>query len=587
MNKILLNYFFLIVATVTVNAQDYPFNLPDNLEATVNINSASTETYNNLLLGTNIHHFKTATEKNFIKLFDPITVRFPHGLWSNWYDWRRDVSRLYGEEKFDYKQGTNGNIKNVEVGLLSTIKIFDSANIKVGIDGLTGLNTDKKKETGKGYDLMWTFNMSADGTDFNNGSPESILRYNDLISRGFEVKAIEMGNECFYPGQRSSIIPNSEDYIARAKSMSAALKAQDPEIRVSIPLLRKSSWANPNWNKDLTADLSYFDAVSVHTYVGADPDNAADSDEAYGTSLIARKLLASSINDYAKKVAPNKPIWLTEWGVKSGGPNAVSALGAIDCFLYMSENQDVFERANWFSVNGKLNTMLVWEKYTASNGKIKDRIKYPLEKSLFGSAYEITRSVLENSTLIASDVQVPNLVDGVKAVSVRVVNKDDKTIVFVLNLTNKEVPFTVNIDGVTYDKTYKHKALSFSSMDEERALGFDVDPLTLINEGDEKIMLPKFSINTIELSNTILSNNSYTKKHIIVVSPNPNKGEFKIKTTNAEQSQYRIYSITGVEIQKGQFVSEETIRLKREEKGIYILQIENNNNTSTHKIIVD
>lgn len=43
--------------------------------------------------------------------------------------------------------------------------------------------------------------MSADGTGFNNGSPESMAFYDDLISRGFEVKAIEMGNECFYPSQ--------------------------------------------------------------------------------------------------------------------------------------------------------------------------------------------------------------------------------------------------------------------------------------------------------------------------------------------------------------------------------------------------
>ena len=586
--KIKLISALLFVLTIfTVNAQEYPFTLPSNLEATIHITSTSKEVYNNLLLGTNIHGFSTTTEKNLINKLEPITIRFPHGLWSNWYDWRRDVTRLFGEETFVYKQGTNRTNKTQTVDFLANIKIFDKGNIKIGIDGLTALNTTKKSATGKGFDMMWTFNMSADGTDFNNGSPETIARYNDLISRGLEVKAVELGNENFYPGQRSSIIPNAEDYIARAKSMSAALKAKDPNIKVSVPLLRKDSWANPNWNTDLTKDLSYFDAVTVHTYVGSDPDTAADSDEAYGTALTARKHLGNSIYDYAHKVAPNKPIWLTEWGVKSGGPNAVSALGMADCYIYMSQNQDVFERANWFSVNGQLNSHYVWETYVSPSGVVRPRMKYPLEKTVFGSSYQIIRSVLENSTLLKSDVEVPNLVDGVKAVNASVVIKEGKVIVFVVNLTDKEVPFSVNIDGVVYNDATVHKAMSFSAMDEERVMGIDVDPLTLIHEGNQSIMLPKYSINTIELLNATLSNDEIAFASEITkvqVAPNPNKGQFTVKVINGSHAQYRIYSINGVEIKKGNFVSETSINLK--ERGVYILQVLTNGKSTIHKIIV-
>jgi len=578
---------FLVLTSTVVLAQDYPFSLPSNMEATINITSSSTEVFNNLLLGTNTHHFSTTTEKNLINKIKPITIRFPHGLWSNWYDWRRDVTRLFGEESFDYKQGTNGNIKTEKVGLLANIKIFDNANIKVGISGLTGLNATRKSQTGKGFDMMWTFNMSADGTDFNNGSPETIARYNDLISRGFEVKAVELGNENFYPGQRSSFIPNAEDYIARAKSMSAALKAKDQNIRVSIPLLRKSSWANPNWNKDLTKDLTYFDAVTVHTYVGADPDNAADSNEAYGTALIARKYLGNSIYDFAHKVAPNKPIWLTEWGVKSGGPNAVSALGMADCYIFMSQNQNVFERANWFSVNGQLNSHYVWETYISPSGKERPRIKYPLEKTLFGSAYEIIRLALENTTLIDSDIQVPNLVDGVKAVNARVVTKEGKTSIFVVNLSNQDVPLYVNIDGATYIETAIHKAIAFSSMDEERAMGIDVDPLALISEGSEGITLPKYSINIIELSNATLSSSKEIKEDDVQIFPNPSKGVFSIKLSPGEEMQYKIYSINGAEIQKGSVLSTKEIRLINHKAGVYILKLEGNRGTSMHKIVLN
>ncbi|GAL67247.1 hypothetical protein JCM19301_1859 [Jejuia pallidilutea] len=525
------------------------------MEATINISSTSTEVYNNLLLGTNTHHFSTTQEKDLINKLKPITIRFPHGLWANWYDWRRDVTRLFGTESFDYEQGVNKTLRTKTVDKLENIKIFDRLDIKVGIEGLTSLNASRKLNTGKGFDMMWTFNMSADGTDFNNGCPETIARYDDLIARGFEVKVVEMGNENFYPGQRSSIIPNAEDYIARAKSMSAALKAKDPNIRVSIPLLRRDNWANPNWNTDLTQDLTYFDAVTVHTYVGSDPDDANASDEAYGTALTARKHLGNSIYDYAHQVAPNKPIWLTEWGVKSGGPNAVSALGMADCYIFMSENQDIFERANWFSVNGQLNSHYVWETYISPSGVERPRIKYPLEKTLFGSAYEIIRLALENTTLIESDMQVANLVDGVKAVNARVVTKDGKTSVFVVNLSNQDVPFNINIDGVAYTDAAIHKAMSFSSMDEERTMGIDVDPLTLIGDGNENITLPKFSINIIELSNASLSTSKIVKQDEISIYPNPNRGTFNIKLSHGEEVQYHIYSINGIEIQKGNFVS--------------------------------
>ena len=585
MSKKLFYSCLSLLISASLYAQDYPFSLPSNMEATINITSSSKEVYNNLLLGTNTHHFSTTKEKDLINKLKPITIRFPHGLWSNWYDWRRDVTRLFGEESFVYEQGVNKTLRTKTVDLLASISTFDRLNIKVGIEGLTSLNATRKSTTGKGFDMIWTFNMSADGTDFNNGCPETIARYNDLISRGLEVKAVEMGNECFYPGQRSSIIPNAEDYIARAKSMSAALKTIDPNIKVSIPLLRKDSWANPNWNTDLTEDLSYFDAVTVHTYVGSDPDNAADSDEAYGTALTARKHLGNSIYDYAHEVAPNKPIWLTEWGVKSGGPNAVSALGMADCYIYMSQNQNVFERANWFSVNGQLNSHYVWETYIAPSGSERPRIKYPLEKTLFGSAYEIIRLALENTTLIESDVQVANLEDGVKAVNARVVTKDGKTSVFVVNLSNQDVPFNVNIDGVAYTDTAVHKAISFSTMDEERTMGIDVDPLTLINEGNASITLPKFSINVIELSNASLSTSEIEKQAEVRIYPNPNKGTFNIKLTHGEEAQYRIYSISGVEIQKGNFVLTKEIRFDNNQTGIYILQLNTNQGVSTHKIV--
>lgn len=52
---------------------------------------------------------------------------------------------------------------------------------------------------------------------------------------------------------------------------------------------------------------------------------------------------------------------------------------------------------------------------------------------------------------------VPTLVEGVNAISARVVKKDGKITLFVLNLTNQAVPFNINIDSAEVIGSFTHK----------------------------------------------------------------------------------------------------------------------------------
>lgn len=484
------------------HATDYPITSPEAVNASISINTNNQEKFNNRLLATNIFGFTSATQQELINIFNPNTIRFPHGLWANWYDWRTDQTRQYGGDQVNFINSL-GESKTRTLDHLTSIKTFERLEQKIGIEGLTQLNNNRFQSIGTNYDMVWTFNMSADGeydSAVDNGSPESVARYQDLLSRGLEVKYIEMGNENFYPGQRSTIIPSVTDYIARAKVMSKDLKALNPNLQLSVPMLRKANTANPNYNELVAADSDYFDAVTVHTYVGNDPDNADDSDEAFTTALVARAYIANSVNNYTKLVAPNKPVWLTEWGVKSGGPNAASVLGMADVYMFMSENQDTYHRANWFSVNGKLNSFLQWETYIAPSGVERPRIKYPLEKTLFGSTHEIIRLALQDSILLDSTTISPELDLRVPAITARAVLKDDKTHLLVINKTNQASSFTIDIDGVTYTGSYQHNTLSFESLNEERLLAIDVDPLTVLENTQGAIILPKYSISIITLN---------------------------------------------------------------------------------------
>ena len=503
LNKKVLFLFLFAVSTYAIAEESsYPFEVPDNMVARIDINTSNQTRFNNKLLATNIFRFETEQEQAFIDLFAPTTIRFPHGLWANWYDWRTDSSRVFGSDSFQYNHA-DGSVKTKTIDHLASLKIFEANQTKIGINGLAQLN-QQRKLMGKALDMIWTFNMSADGNHFDNGSPESVARYQDLISRGFNVTDIEMGNENFYPGQRSSIIPNVGDYIARAKSMSHALKAFNPNIRLSVPLLRRDSWANPNWNRDLTIEQDYFDAVTVHTYVGADPDNIDNNNEAYATALTARYHLAKSVNDYALKAAPNKPIWLTEWGVKSGGANAASALGMADVYIFMSENQDVYDRANWFSVNGKLNSFVVWEEFLSPSGQMRPKIKYPLEKTAFGLTHQIVREVFEDSVLLGSSVTSEKLGYDVNAISAKAVIQNSTIVILALNLTKKPANFDIHIDDISYTGLLAHTAMAFDALDEERTLPINVSPMSYVQPVGGVIRLPPLSINKIVLQDTQL-----------------------------------------------------------------------------------
>lgn len=493
MKKQLLLALCCLFIVQSIFAQ-YPFSLPQNLTATVNIDTQSQENFNNLLLGTNTISLHNGDGIPLIKEMDPVTLRFPHGLFSNWYDWGQDHARVFGGEviTFDRPDGSQGT---VEINFLDAIKRMDQNELLVGINELTQANNERKAEKGKGYDMMWTFNMSADGTNFNNGSPVSVARYQDLVARGLEVKTIELGNENFFPSQRSTIIPNPSQYVARARSISTALKALDPNLKISVNIGWRTN--NVDWNEGVTGGgTDYFDAFTIHRYIGHDPDFNEDSNEAFSTALTAREVLRETVDTSARLLDPSKPVWLTEWGVRSGGPNAVSALGMLDCYMFMSENQNVYERAQWFSINGNLNPHLVKE-IVNPNGRPSN--KRPFEKNAYGAAYGILTDTYRNSTMLKSQMQVHKLDGKVNVVNARAVTKDGETTVFVINMANRPVPFNINVNGSVYNEGFIHKALSFSHLGQEIEMPFNDDPLTLIKNGSGAILLPKLSVSTIVL----------------------------------------------------------------------------------------
>lgn len=463
--------------------QTYPFTLPATVTATLEVNTLKKEIANDKLLGANIGGFTSDNEKYLLKKFDPVTIRFPSGVFINWYDWKVDGNRIYD----DYIAKTYKGVPDSTYYKM----INSNLNAKTGFPGLTALNNEKKVSNGKGYSMLFGYNLNYDS------NKKSAERLRDSEAKGFSVDYIEMGNEQFYGNQRSNATSSPQKYVAIAKSLSDTLHKIKPGIQMSVPL----SWrtTSGDYNAILTADQSYFDAVSIHKYVGSDPDVPASF--TYADVLGGRILLERDVN-YARKLANTKPVWLTEWGVSAGSDfQAAAGLGMADCYLFLYENQKIYGRADWYCINGLLNSFVTFVGTSRT-------IKFPLEKTGYGSIHQILRSVFEGSTLLdgtMTTIKVSTSLGSTNAVSARVVEKDGKRTAIVVNLTNKPVVFTLKLDGVEFNKPFRHEALAFNALDQNHEIGIDVNPLSLIKEGTGTITLPPLSVNRIALDVQIVA----------------------------------------------------------------------------------
>ena len=244
------------------------------------------------MLGYNLHGFGTETERDFVRKFNPVSIRFPHGLFANFYEWQTDG---YQNDSYDNKQ-------------YDPIIDAYAASFKGHIDQIAALNAEKEAIFGRGFHMMWTYSMNFDDAE------SCVARAEKDAALGLEIRDIELGNEHFWKTQRSNQTETEADFYNRAKSVAYALKARFPEVRVSIPLgWRRTQEA---YNRAIIGDTQYYDAISVHRYMGADPDVPGESDTAYRALLTSRLTLKEDI-DWIRSYAGKKPIWLTEWAVSA------------------------------------------------------------------------------------------------------------------------------------------------------------------------------------------------------------------------------------------------------------------------------
>lgn len=384
--------------------------------------------------------------EELIRQFKPVALRFPHGVWANFYDWESDGRRMTDSYKTPYD---------------SAVK--DHPELRYGFKAFHLLHEDLD------FDVLFTWNVNYD-------SPEKgVRRLESLREKGFKAGRIELGNEIFWKTQRSEAVSTEEKYIEVAKSHASALKEKDPSIRVSVPVHWREALSNP-WNLALK-DQNWFDAVTVHKYIQQTPE-AKEAGEIFAARLEMLKMA-----DEIQQVFPGKPIWLSEWAI--GAQDETSAiLGMLDTWLAILEHPEIFALSNYFQMNAE-HALINYDKKTGTH-----------TRSGFGAAYEAIRIAFYNSEWIETKIQSQKISGGPNVVSAAAAIREGRITVFAINQSDHPVPLTIDTGKTENCSPKIHRTLRLKN---DLSFAMDEKVFQDILPGTSGAMLPSFSINLIEM----------------------------------------------------------------------------------------
>ena len=402
------------------------------------------------------------------KVLAPKTLRFPGGAVGNFYHWEQGGF-------IESEMGSTLNPKLNQRNKQNYVKLQERRNGKILFDDFMQL-CNTLDITPVIVVNLWT------------GSPEESaawVRY--AKDKGYQVKHWELGNEYYLPHYLNKY-PTVETYIAAAKKHSAAMKAVNPEIKVSVcatPIaFHKEGWLvkaqQREWDQGLAADTSFFDAYSVHVYAYK-AIRKKEMEQMRGYLIGWIHFAVPEALEYYQELFPNKEMWITEWNIANPANRVANtqlhAMYVGDFFLKMLEMPNVTQ-ANFHVIAGPGKGFPVFSPITPMTpgtfwkyggepdsdfGNTIRRAVYPVFQ-LIGEAFaqadtQFTLSI-QNQPLFSGAIEYAGKqMSGIQARAIG--GKDAKNlVVLVSNRTGEQHASQLFIDGERYkgDLTYRYVA---------------------------------------------------------------------------------------------------------------------------------
>ena len=296
------------------------------------------------------------------KALQPKTLRFPGGTVGNFYHWK--ISGFRQDEmnstlSTQLNKRNRGNYHKLQKRRDGIISFDDYMTLCQNLD-ITPIVVVN----------LWT------------GSPEESVGWVQYtMEKGYEVKHWELGNEYYLPHYVKKF-RTAEIYMNEAKKHALAMKAVNPDIKVSIcatpvafhkeGFLIKS--VQRKWDEKLStyaAPMSsdWFDAYSVHVYAYKAVKNVEID--------IMRRYLFGWIHyeceeamNYYQDLFPDKEMWVTEWNIANPANRVANtklhAMYVGDFFLKLLSYPHV-THANFHVITGPGKGFPVFSRITPVN----------------------------------------------------------------------------------------------------------------------------------------------------------------------------------------------------------------------------
>jgi len=277
-------------------------------------------------------------------------IRFPGGVFSDYYDWRDGVGPRSERKKTPHLPGDKSGGSRHNFGTDEALAFAET----VGAELLITVNA------GNG-----TPNLAADWVRYVNGAGG-----ND--PRAQRVDYWEVGNELYMEGDLSGGDMSPEEYAETFLAFAEAMRAVDPDIKLGAVGLKNYGRyrfnAHSDWNEVVLSRAGHeIDFMAIHNaYAPVVGDNDPDARDVYQAAMAAPVLIENNLRETADQIGRLVPdradeisIAVTEWGplyalsprspwvhhVKTLG-SALYAAGALNAFLRVPD----VEAANFFKL---------------------------------------------------------------------------------------------------------------------------------------------------------------------------------------------------------------------------------------------
>ena len=448
------------------------------------------------------------------KVLAPKTLRFPGGTVGNFYHWE---AAGFFENEMASTLSPRLNKRNKD----NYVKLQRRRNGKIAFDDFMQLCTTLNITPVVVVNL-WT------------GSPEesaSWVRY--AKDKGYQVTHWELGNEHYLPHYFNKF-PTVKTYIAEAKKHAEAMKAVNPDIKLSVcatPLgFHKEGWLvktqQRKWDEGLAADPSFYDAYTVHAYAyKAVRKEEIETMRGYLMGWIHFGV-AEAFDYYQQLFPPNKEMWITEWNIANPANRVANtqlhAMYVGDFFLKMLTMPNV-THANFHVIAGPGKGYPVFSPITPSIpgtfwkyggepesdfGRTIRRTVYPafqLIGEAFASADTHFGLSVENPPVLAGAIEYQGKqMPGIQAQAIGKKNDSNETAYFAILISNRTGE--QQTPHIMIDEKYYKGSLTYRYVADERLNATNGGNAEMEGSGEIEVRIHEWSGEAIEL---IIPKNSF------------------------------------------------------------------------------